>query len=527
MSQNQRPTYMSVKHTNPNLGISVLSILTALTIRTTVLTALALLFGAVIFAQRIVFPGQDLLVPYLNDPSYVGLENRFNVTGMLQLANSDRRQHSQYLFAQIPFTEKLSFGADYFKDGLEFYSYSTAMLSARVKFDLGGDYSHLRLGFSAGIDSRRQTGFPAQQIPNMETFVPQLNEGDTDFTYRAGINYTYNAFSIGGTYNKLPIQSTLARAGQEDLIGYWIKDGFTAHMRYHFYLSETVRLTPLFRYLSYANDPIYEGAVLVAVGEKVSASISYKNDYSINPALQYNFLDVFQVGYSYEKAIADINFDDVHSLSFTYKFKRDGSEESDWQQNAKANNRKIAAIKTKKEKKDDEEAQEMATEREVAEREAAQKEAAEREAAEKAQAKKEAAEREAAQKTAAEREALVQSAIEDYVDALYEVDPSKIERSVDTSLRKIGYWYDASSEGYKDNLPMTYAQLYDLAGSWNKDGKQANAASPKEILIYEVNDKTATAKLTAVWGIDLFHLAKVDGQWKIMNIIWQSPPKSY
>jgi len=126
-----------------------------------------------------------------------------------------------------------------------------------------------------------------------------------------------------------------------------------------------------------------------------------------------------------------------------------------------------------------------------------------------------------------EDKALVQSAIEDYVDALYEVDPSKIERSVDTSLRKIGYWYDASSEGYKDNLPMTYAQLYDLAGSWNKDGKQANAASPKEILIYEVNDKTATAKLTAVWGIDLFHLAKVDGQWKIMNIIWQSPPKSY
>jgi len=121
--------------------------------------------------------------------------------------------------------------------------------------------------------------------------------------------------------------------------------------------------------------------------------------------------------------------------------------------------------------------------------------------------------------------ALVQSAIKDYVNALYEVDPSKIERSVDITLRKIGYWYDSESEVYKDNLPMTYQQLYDLAGTWNKEGNRVTQDSPKEILIYEVNDKTATAKLTAEWGIDLFHLSKVDGVWKIMNIIWQSNPK--
>ncbi len=121
--------------------------------------------------------------------------------------------------------------------------------------------------------------------------------------------------------------------------------------------------------------------------------------------------------------------------------------------------------------------------------------------------------------------ALVQFAIEDYVNALYEVDPSKIERSVDTTLRKVGYWYDDKSGEYKDNLTMSYQQLYDLAGLWNKEGNRVTPDSPKDILIYEVNDKTATGKLTAEWGIDLFHLAKVNGQWKIMNIIWQSPPK--
>lgn len=119
----------------------------------------------------------------------------------------------------------------------------------------------------------------------------------------------------------------------------------------------------------------------------------------------------------------------------------------------------------------------------------------------------------------------VQSAIQDYVNALYEVKPALIERSVDTTLRKIGYWYDSESNEYKDNLPMTYQQLYDLAGSWNKNGDRITEDSPKEIVIYEVNDKTATAKLTAEWGIDLFHLSKVNGSWKIMNIIWQSPPQ--
>ncbi len=121
--------------------------------------------------------------------------------------------------------------------------------------------------------------------------------------------------------------------------------------------------------------------------------------------------------------------------------------------------------------------------------------------------------------------AAVQSALEDYVNALYEVKPELIERSVDTTLRKIGYWYDDKSSAYRDNLPMTYQQLYDLAGTWNKDGGRTTKDSPKKIEVHEVNDKTATGKLTAEWGIDLFHLAKVNGQWKIMNIIWQSAPK--
>ena len=118
----------------------------------------------------------------------------------------------------------------------------------------------------------------------------------------------------------------------------------------------------------------------------------------------------------------------------------------------------------------------------------------------------------------------VENAILDYVEALYLVDSTRIIKSVDPKLRKIGYWYNPKEKAYRDNLEMTHQQLVRLAAKWNSDYDQADENSPKEIEIFDVNSKTASAKLTAVWGIDLFHLAKVDNQWKIVNVIWQSQP---
>ena len=48
---------------------------------------------------------------------------------------------------------------------------------------------------------------------------------------------------------------------------------------------------------------------------------------------------------------------------------------------------------------------------------------------------------------------------------------------------------------------------------------------PRKWEIFDVLDKTASAKLTAHWGIDYFHLVKEDGKWKIYQVLWQSPPK--
>lgn len=117
---------------------------------------------------------------------------------------------------------------------------------------------------------------------------------------------------------------------------------------------------------------------------------------------------------------------------------------------------------------------------------------------------------------------LVYAAIEDYVDALYLVQPDRIRKSVRPDLVKRGFWKEKDKTVYSDQGLMTFEQLVDLAGKWNSKGTLPKDAVRK-IEIFDVQDQTASAKLTAHWGTDYFQLAKFDGRWMIVNILWQGP----
>lgn len=122
----------------------------------------------------------------------------------------------------------------------------------------------------------------------------------------------------------------------------------------------------------------------------------------------------------------------------------------------------------------------------------------------------------------AEREA-VRAAVLDYVEGIYEVAPARVERSVHPDMAKRGFFVKKGETAYSPHT-MTYAQLVELARNYNKDGHVAKDA-PKEVVVFDISDQTASIKLTAVWGIDYMHLAKYEGKWKIINVLWQTPPK--
>ena len=123
-----------------------------------------------------------------------------------------------------------------------------------------------------------------------------------------------------------------------------------------------------------------------------------------------------------------------------------------------------------------------------------------------------------------EREA-VRQAVLDYVEGVYEVDPSRIERSVHPDLAKRGFYVKRGETNYTPS-PMTFSELVNLAKTYNNSGRVPKGA-PKEVTVFDVLDQTSSAKLVASWGVDYMHLAKYNGRWMIVNVLWQSPPKTH
>ena len=115
----------------------------------------------------------------------------------------------------------------------------------------------------------------------------------------------------------------------------------------------------------------------------------------------------------------------------------------------------------------------------------------------------------------------IERAVLDYVEGIYEMKPELVKRSVHPDLKKFGFARRSSDSEWRV-IPMTFEQLVELAASYYKDEGGAPANAPKKVEILDALNQTASAKLTADWGVDYFHLAKYDGKWKIVHVLWQS-----
>lgn len=118
----------------------------------------------------------------------------------------------------------------------------------------------------------------------------------------------------------------------------------------------------------------------------------------------------------------------------------------------------------------------------------------------------------------------VRAAVLDYVEGIYRVDTTRIVRSVRPELAKRGYYRPPGKTEYASE-PMTYQELIGVARDWNKAGRVNPETAPKEVRILDLLDQTASVKLTAQWGVDYMHLAKYDGRWMVVNVLWQTPPR--
>ncbi len=117
----------------------------------------------------------------------------------------------------------------------------------------------------------------------------------------------------------------------------------------------------------------------------------------------------------------------------------------------------------------------------------------------------------------------VRSAVLDYVEGFYEGDTTRLVRSVRPEVTKYGFFVPRGKSAYEGEA-MPWAEFMSYTNSVKARNRPPNPAWPKQIDLLDVADQTAAAKLTAWWGIDYLQLAKYDGRWMIVHVLWQSPP---
>ncbi len=119
----------------------------------------------------------------------------------------------------------------------------------------------------------------------------------------------------------------------------------------------------------------------------------------------------------------------------------------------------------------------------------------------------------------------VNSAVLDYVDAFYYGDTTKIHKSIIPSVVKYGYYIPRGKTKYEGEA-MSFKEMIDYAAGVKKRGPAPDVEKfPKKIEVFDVQDQTASAKLTAWWGTDYILLSRLNNKWMITHVLWQSPPQ--
>ncbi len=117
--------------------------------------------------------------------------------------------------------------------------------------------------------------------------------------------------------------------------------------------------------------------------------------------------------------------------------------------------------------------------------------------------------------------AAIRQAALDYIEGWYGGDAARMERALHPELAKRIVRADSTGGDWISS--MGASQL--IAGSRAGFGQEVPAAERKTLVtILDVFGNTASAKIDAGAWIDYLHLARVNGRWVIVNVLWEMVP---
>lgn len=119
-------------------------------------------------------------------------------------------------------------------------------------------------------------------------------------------------------------------------------------------------------------------------------------------------------------------------------------------------------------------------------------------------------------------EAAIKQAALDYIEGWYEGNAERMERALHPELAKRIVRSNPQGNSRLDQMgAMTLVQGTKRGGGKNTPKEK----QLKEVTILDVYENVASVKIVASDWIDYLHIAKFNGQWVIVNVLWELKPQ--
>lgn len=107
-----------------------------------------------------------------------------------------------------------------------------------------------------------------------------------------------------------------------------------------------------------------------------------------------------------------------------------------------------------------------------------------------------------------------------YIEAQHNPNPKLMESALHPRMVKRSVFRNKTAQ--KDFVSEFFAEnMIILAETYNIKGDKFPKNPRKEVKLLDVSAKTASVKLIADAWIDYMHIVKINGEWKIINVLWQ------
>ena len=121
----------------------------------------------------------------------------------------------------------------------------------------------------------------------------------------------------------------------------------------------------------------------------------------------------------------------------------------------------------------------------------------------------------------ADKAAITQAAL-DYIEGWYAGDAERMERALHPELAKRIVRTNAQGQSRLDQMSAMTLVQYTRRAFGKEIPKEKQQ---KDVTILDVFENAASVKVVASDWIDYLHVAKSNGKWVIVNVLWEMKPK--